>query len=274
MSRNLLILALLAVCGTGCSATRPLLSTVVVTPPGLSFRQLPREDSWHWTPVTVTYPSASLTPAPCTPAPVCPIELVTCVEEDERLAPRWPSEPFPSVTTVVPVPPVNVPAPAPPAIVYLDNATSPQSAQLPIPSVAPVPLGITPLVQTASTSTLPAPPVRVESPPPTESNWKPATSIAQASPAQTRTAMRCDQDETTLPVMPVESLSPPVLTQPNLSELLAEIRNQRQLIEALQRELTRERSADDAAIEELEAAVENLLDQTQTAPREMPTTLR
>ncbi len=74
--------------------------------------------------------------------------------------------------------------------------------------------------------------------------------------------------------MPVESLSPPVLTQPNLSELLAEIRNQRQLIEALQRELTRERSADDAAIEELEVAVENLLDQTQTAPREMPTTLR
>jgi len=90
--------------------------------------------------------------------------------------------------------------------------------------------------------------------------------------------MRCDQDDPTRSevrqVMPVESLSPPVLVQHDLSELLTEIRNQRQLIEALQRDLTRERSADDAAIDELEAAVENLLVQTRTAPLELPTTLR
>lgn len=277
MSRNLLILALM-VSGTGCSATRPLLSTIVVTPPKLSFRQLPHEDSWHWTAVAVTYPSESLTPASCAPSPVRPVELLTFFEEDERPAPRSPSGPVPSVTTVIPVPPVNVPAPAPPSIVDLENATSPPSVHLPIPSVAAVPLGITPIVQTASTSTLPAPPVRVESPPPTESNGKPATRIALVSPVQTSTAIRCDQDETTLPevrqVMPVESLSPPVLAPSDLSELLTEIRDQRQLIEALQRDLTRERSADDAAIEELEAAVENLLVQTQTAPRELPTTLR
>ena len=74
--------------------------------------------------------------------------------------------------------------------------------------------------------------------------------------------------------MPVESQPLPVLVQADLSELLTEIRNQRQLIEALQRDLTRERSADDAAIDELEAAVENLLVQTKTAQHEMPTTLR
>lgn len=205
MPRNLLILALL-VSGTGCSATRPPLSTIVVTPPELSFRQLPRGDSWHWTAVAVTYPSGSLIPAPCAPLPVRPVELVTCFEEDERPAPRSPSGPVPSVTTVVPVPPVNVLAPAPPTLVHLENTTSPQSAHLSVPSVASVPSGITPIVLTAS--------------------------------------------------------------------LLTKIRNQRQLIEALQRDLTRERSADDADIEELEAAVENLLVHTQTAPREMPTTLR
>ena len=90
--------------------------------------------------------------------------------------------------------------------------------------------------------------------------------------------MRCDQDETTLAearhVKPVESLSAPVQVQPDFSELMTEIRNQRQLIESLQRDLLRERSADDAAIDELEAAVESLLVQTNTAPHEMPTTLR
>ena len=325
MPRNLLILALL-VSGTGCSSSRPLLSTIVVTPPRVSFRQLSREDASHWNAVAVTYPAESLIPAPCSPSPIRSVELVTFFEEDECPAPPSPSGPIPSVTTVVPVPPVN--APALPTIVHIENATSLQSAHLPVQSVALLPIEITPLVQTAvavtypsgsllpspcapapvrpvemaaffqpdnhttprssrgpvpspivqTASTLLAPPVRMESPIPTESHWKPATRIAFVSPTQTSTAMRCDQDETTLAearhVKPVESLSAPVQVQPDFSELMTEIRNQRQLIESLQRDLLRERSADDAAIDELEAAVESLLVQTNTAPHEMPTTLR
>lgn len=332
MSRNLLILALL-VSGTGCSATRPLLSTIVVTPPRLSFRQLPREDSggdsWHLTTVAVTYPSETLIPAPCAPSPVGTVELVTFIEEYERPTRQPPSGPVQAETTVDSVPPVHVPASAPSALVHLENTISPQSAHLLAPSVEPVPLGITSNIQASVAVTypsgslippacapspvplvqlvtyfdedehpapwfpsgpvpavttvvpvppvhVPAPPVQVESPTPTESNWKPATRIAVVSPVQTSTAIRCDQDETTLPqvhpIIPVENLSTPVPMQPDLSELLTEIRNQRQLIEALQRDLSRERSADDSAIEELEAAVENLL--VHTAQREMPTAVQ
>ncbi len=406
MPRNLLILALL-LSGTGCSATRPLLSTIVVTPPRLSFRQMPREDSWHWTAVGVTYQSPALIPAPCAPSPVRSMELVTFFEGDECLAPLSPSGLAPAVTTVVLAPPVSAPAPTAPAIVHQETTSRPESAHRPVPSVAPVPTGITPIVQaavaatspsealvplacspspvrpvelvafieeddrpsplspselvpsvtpvvpvlptivhldnattlqpalrlipsvapvllgerqetvsrsrtrqssvsgdsreslttsatvssllplaleitpmvqTASTSTLSAPPVRVESPSPSESDWNPTTRVALVSPVQTSPVIRCDQAETALPevrpVMPVESLPQPVLVPSDISELLAEIRNQRQLIEALQRDLTRERSADDAAIEELEAAVENLLVHTETAQRELPTTLR
>ncbi len=325
MSRNLLILALL-VSGTGCSATRPLLSTIVVTPPRLSFRQMPREDLRHWTAVGVTYPSESLIPAPCAPSPVHPGELVAFFEEDA-----------PSLTPVVSAPPVD-PALTAPAIVHQDTTSRPESAHLPVPSVAPVsteitpiiqaalavsspsealtplacapspvrpvelvafieednrlsplslsgpvPLEITSMVQTASTqttssSTLPAPPVRLESPPPSESDWKPTTSVALVSPVQPSPVIGFDQAETAFPedrpVMPVESLPQPVIVPSEISDLLAENRNQRQLIEALQRDLTRERSADDAAIEELEAAVENLLVHTETAQRELPTTRR
>ncbi len=351
MSRHLLILVLL-VCGTGCSATRPRWNTIVVTPPGLSLRQLPCEDSRRWSAVAVTYPSESLIPAPCAPSPVRSVELVTYLAEDHSHAPLSPSGSLPAVTTVVPVPPVPVPAPAPPAIVHLEDATRPQLAHLPVSNHEPVPWGGTSMIQTAvavtspsgtlsppacgpspvrpvqlvtcveederpaprsfsgsvpavttvipdppvpvpasapptivhldnatspvSMSTLPAPPVRVESPPTIASNWKPTTSTALVSPVQTTSTIRSDQDATTPPqvrhVIPVEFPSPPVLVQADLSELLTEIRNQRQLIEALQRDLTRERSADDAAIEELEAAVDNLL--VQTTQHELPTTLR
>ena len=368
MSRKLLILALL-VSGTGCSTTRPLFSTLIVTPPKVSFRQLPREDAWRLTAVAVAYPSESLAPLPCAPSPVVPVERMTYFEEDERHASLFPNGEVPSGATVVPVPSVHVPAPAPPTIAHLEhatspqsepnvspvplmitpivqtavvatspsgsvtpppcaasperplelvtfceadgrsapqspsgpvssgatvvpvpsapallaivhprNATSPQSVYLRMPSVASVPLRITPIIQTASTETLEVPHVRVESPPPTELIWKPATVVSLESPVQTSTANRCDLEGATRadarPVLPVDSLSPPVMVPPDFSELLTEIRNQRQLIEALQRDLTRERSADDAAIDELEAAVENLLVQTQTAPHKLPTTLQ
>ena len=88
--------------------------------------------------------------------------------------------------------------------------------------------------------------------------------------------MRCELDETTphqvRQIIPVDSLSKPVLLPSDLSELLTEIRNQRLLIEALQRDLTRERSADDADLGNLEAAVEDLL--VKTAQREMPYIIR
>ena len=268
MSRNLLILALL-VSGTGCSATRPLMSNIVVTPPRLSFRTLPSGDSCDWTAVAVTYPSGSLIPDPCAPAPAPPVELATLFEEDEPLTPPSPSEPFPAVTMVVP---------APPARVHFDEETSPQSVNLPVPNDAAVPSEITPLDQTASTATLPDPLAPVESLSPTEAHWKPATGVALVSSDQTSTAIQCDLDETSLTesrqVMPVESLSPAAPLPSDFSELLTECRNQRQLIEALQRDLARERSADNAAIDELEAAVEDLLVQTKTAECELPATLR
>ena len=302
MSRNLLILALL-VLGTGCSATRPLLSTIIVTPPKVSFGPRTRGDAWHWTAVAVTYLSESLIPVPCAPSPVRPVELMTFVEKNDHPAPQSPSDPVPSVTAAVPVPTFSVPALAPPTIALLDGASSPLSAHLPVPSVVPVSLAPSPMVQAAIAVTYPTgsltpppcsrSPVRtvelvtfVEedvcpapwSPPLTESEWKQSTGVSLVSPVQTGTAIRYDQDETTRPeahqVLPVEPLSPPVLVQADLTELLTEIRNQRQLIEALQRDLTRERSADDSAIDELEAAVENLLVQAQTAPSVTPTTMR
>ncbi len=45
MLRSLLILVLFVCSGTGCSGTRPFLSPVVVTLPGLSFHRLPTEES-------------------------------------------------------------------------------------------------------------------------------------------------------------------------------------------------------------------------------------
>ena len=268
MSRNLLILALW-VSGTGCSATRPLVSNIIVTPPRLSFRTLPPGESCDWTPVAVTYPSGSYIPDPCAPSPAPPAELATLFEEDEPLGPPTPNEPFPAVTMVVP---------APPAMVHYDEETSPQSVSLPDPNDAADPSEITPLVQAASTATFPDPPAPVEPPSPTESHWKPATGVALVSSDQTSTTIQCDLDETSLTesrqVMPVESLSPAAPVPSDLSELLTECRNQRQLIESLQRDLARERSADNAAIDELEAAVEDLLVHTKNAESELPTTLR
>jgi hypothetical protein len=335
MSRSLLILALLA-SGTGCSSTRSILSPIVVTAPKLSFRQLHRGDAWQWTAVAVTYPSESLTPAPCAASPVHAVEPVTFFEEDECHAPLSPSGPVSALPTIVhledatgpqsidlpepsispvtsevvpsiqtgiavmhpsgfstpapcepsPIFPVDLvslfdvdespaalspsgPAPAPPARAHLEEGTSPPS----VPSVASAPLETTPVIQMPSTSTFPATPDRVESLPPMEAHWKPTARIAPLSPAETSTAICCDQDETTPPEVH-QALPQAVLVPSDISDLLAENRNQRQLIEALQRELTRERSADDVALEELEAAVEDLLVLTQNTPGETPSNSR
>lgn len=284
MSRNLLILTLL-VSATGCSANRPLLGRLVLTPPRVSFRQLPREDACDWTPIAVTYPSETSIPGSCMPSPVRSAELLAFFEDDELLARPSPSEPVPAVTTLPLVPPVNVPAAeslvsglatAPPTIVPLEQPTHPELLNLPVQSVAPLHIGYAPIVQTASA--LLASPVQVESPASTDSAWKPATRISLVSPIPTSTVMRGDQQATPLPevpgVMPVDPLSPPGLMPPDFSELLTEIRSQRQLIEALHRDLKRERSADDASMIQLEAAFENLVILTKTPQQEMPTTLR
>lgn len=296
MSRNLLILVLLTMSGAGCSATRPLLSTIVVTPPRLSFRHTPSGDSWHWTAVAVTYPSELLIPAPCSPSPLSPIELVTYFDEDECLAPLTPNEPVPDATAVVPVPqisptapvelvsvpaPIQQPSPAPvdydPASVSPADALGPvalvdaTTPTQPVTSILPVTSEITPVAQTNSTSKFPFSPIRVELPASIEACFTPATGVSPASasissanpPSQAVVAsMEVIQDAAT------HSLVSPVPVQIDLSELLTEIRQQRQLIEALQRDLMRERSIDNAEIEELEAAVENLLVQSKTAPQE------
>jgi hypothetical protein len=299
MSRSLLILVLLTMSGTGCSATRPLLSTIVVTPPRLSFRHTPSGDSWHWTAVAVTYPSELLIPAPCAPSPVSPVELVTFFDEDECLAPITPSEPAPVATAVVPVlqisptapvelvsasAPIQQPSPAPvdhdPSSVLptdalgsvaLVGATTPTQ---PATSIVPVTSEITPVAHTNSTSKFPFSPIRVELPAPIEVGFTPASgvspvsaSISSANPHSQAVVASMEVLQDSAP----HSLVSPAPVQIDLAELLTEIRQQRQLIEALQRDLMRERSIDNAEIEELEAAVENLLVQTKTVPQETST---
>ncbi len=75
----------------------------------------------------------------------------------------------------------------------------------------------------------------------------------------------------TPPTTPVRVESPSVQVLPDFSELLNEIRVQRKMIESLQRDLNRERSADLEAIAELEAAVEDLLVDSQATHCELPT---
>lgn len=246
MSRNLLILVMLTVSGSGCSASRPFLGHIVVTPPKVSFRQLSREESSPWTSVSVTYPAETWTPAPCAPSPICPVEEVAYFEDKELPAPQTICEPVPS-TSITSIPPAPLPTPA---IVNLDCATSQKPIDLTAPRLGCGPVEmVMPIIQAAAVSMPPDTGVQLES-------------LPQATVTQP-----CDQAVVaSLEVLPdaaqAQALAP---LQADLSELLSEIRQQRQLIEALQRDLARERSADNSEIQELEAAVEDLVALTQSS---------
>ena len=265
MLRPLLILVLLVMSGTGCSGTRPFLSPVVVTLPGLSFRRLPTEESWSWKAVAVTYPSGATTPTPCGPSPVCSVEPVTLFEDEVPAAQLAPSDPLPVVTALTPVPelvtPETIPSPPSP-----ENQSPPSQAATTTESA--------PIVQASSTTVSPASPVTLEYSPYVEF---PENSIGVAyvspvlngmpSPSEQPVAAPLDEPQHG-PAQTVSLLAP---VRSDLSELIAEVRKQRQLIEKLQRDLARERSLDDAEIEELEAAFEDLLALTKTPQSPSPT---
>lgn len=257
MLRSLLILVLFVCSGTGCSGTRPFLSPVVVTLPGLSFRRLPTEESWSWNAVAVTYPSGATTPAPCGPSPVRPVEPAILFEDEVPTAQLTPTDPLPVLTALIPVPETAVSA----------------EIQSPLSQTAITPES-PPIVQASSTTLIPIRPVRAEYPSTAES---PENSIGVAyvspvlngmpSPREQPVAVSLDKPQHG-PAQTASLLAP---VRSELSELIAEVRKQRLLIEKLQRDLARERSLDDAEIEELEAAFEDLLALTKTTQSPSPT---
>jgi hypothetical protein len=267
MLRPLLILVLLVMSGTGCSGTRPFLSPVVVTLPGLSFRRLPTEESWRWTAVAVTYPSGATTPAPCGPSPVCSAEPVTLFEDEVPDSQLAPSAPLPVVTALTPAPELITPE-------ALPSAPSPENPSP--PSQAAITTESSPIVQASSTTMSPASPVQLDYSPHVDS---PENSIGVAylspvlngMPSPSEQPVAATLDEPQHGTAQTVSLLAPV--QSELSELIAEVRKQRQLIEKLQRDLARERSLDDAEIEELEAAFEDLLALTMNTESPNPSTM-
>lgn len=261
MLRSLLILVLFVCSGTGCSGTRPFLSPVVVTLPGLSFRSLPTEESWSWTAVAVTYPSGATTPAPCGPSPVSPVEPAPLFEDEVPTAQLTPTDPLPVVTALIPVPETAIPA-APPSV----EIQSPPSQTAITPESPPI-------VQASSTTLSPTPPVRGEYPTTVES---PENSIGVAYVSPVLNGMPAPREQPVVVSLdepqqgPAQTASLLAPVRSDLSELIAEVRKQRLLIEKLQRDLARERSLDDAEIEELEAAFEDLLALTKTTQSPSP----
>lgn len=316
MSRHLLTLSLL-MWMTGCSSTRPILSSIVVTPPSISFRQTVLRQTVHresgpWTAVDVEYPNMLLAPAPCSPSSDHPVELVDSVDRsmpyDTDMTPLSLPCPESAIPITAPVMIVRHQAMVHPAVVSLDQVADLSSDQSALLACEPSPVVPALLNQASVSVTYPAgtqapcpcsPGTVAElavttsrhvqqishadngelSGPqldsPINSSWKPVTRIASVNSTQSSTSIRCDQ-------VPRPSINdghtserdmvPHASVSAEIVELMTEIRLQRQLIEDLQRDLKRERLADDSAIDELEQAVESLLVLTESAPSTMSST--
>lgn len=302
MPRTLLILLIITMSGTGCTASRPLFSRVVFTPPKLSIRQLPSNRQLpskerSWTAVAVTYQTDVMAPIPCGPTPTILTEPVTFLDEvNSDTAPATEEAATFSVSSVTVDSgqslPVDHTANTPTSVMkvdspylfptpqqHLDNSvdTLPDNKSA---FTVTTPTTATPsIVQTAATTLNPLPCAPVTPPPAMESDWRPTTRIPNVTeestdpiPQNTTISSEVRPSQPITPLPPIAS--PNAQMHIDLTALLTEIRQQRQLIETLQRDLLRERSADNAAMDELEAAVDHLLVQTQNALGELPATLQ